>query len=396
MYNNPYLHNQASVPQSGRLVEERSLVGLISSPAESSKDIQLSTNINLNTHLGNASVGTALSTTSRGSLAVESGLQKRSLESKSSDETLAEEGSRKLQGEGGGNLCRQGCLAAQAEAGGLDARREVGALAEGEAGAVGEAGRCADGGRGRRAEAGDGGIGDDVELGANVDDVGDGKAGEGHGSNGDAGGERRADAAAGGDADLDGGTEVARGGERGLEAVAKRQRDVGVEGALGLAVGAGNGEVDAVNGGAVDGLREVVANVDAHVLADISSSGSGSGHARDADAGVLGKVLPGSLCRGEEGRVGGGVVGDGLDGEGLAALGAGTSGVVGNVDDGVAGGLVDPFPGSLGGLQGGGAAELDGDVVAGAVDGLDDVLEVGGAEETEVLGSLESQVGLDA
>lgn len=112
-----------------------------------------------------------------------------------------------------------------------------------------------------------------------------------------------------------------------------------------------------------------MANIDGHVLADGSCAGAagGGGSAADSDAGVLGEALPRGLGGSQRGGVCRGVVGDGLDGEGLAAAVAGASITFGNVDDGVGGSLVDPGPGSLGSLQGGGAIKLDGDVLGAAV-----------------------------
>lgn len=235
-----------------------------------------------------------------------------------------------------------------------------------------------------------------MQLRADGDDVGNGEAGQGGAEDGDVGGQRRGEAAAGSEADLEGGAEAVGRRDRGLEAVGQRERDVGIQRALRAASRARDAEVDAVDGGAVDLAGEVVAHVNGHVLADGSSAGARGRSAADSDAGVLGEALPRGLGGSQRGRVGRGVVGDGLDGEGLSAAVAGASIALGHVDDGVGGRLVDPGPGRLGSLQGGGAVELDGDVLGAAVDGFHDVLEVEGAEETDALVGRNGQVGVDA
>lgn len=360
------LHNQASLPQSRGSREDLGQVGLVSVSSESTKSIELNTGVNLDRDFGSAVSASSLASSASSSGKV--GSQLRRLEGNASDETLVEEGGGELQSGGWDDAGGDGDLAAQSKALGLDDGADVDALAESEARAVGQGRLDADGGGSRCGEAGDGGLGDELQLRADGDDVGDGEAGQGGAEDGDVGGQRRSEATAGSEADLEDGAEAVGRRDRGLEAVGQRERDVGVERALRVARRARDAEVDAVDGGAVDGAGEVVAHINGHILANGASAGARGRSAADSDAGVLGEALPRGLGGSQRGRVGRGVVGDGLDGEGLSAAVAGASITFGDIDDGVGGRLVDPGPGSLGSLQGGGAVELDGDVLGAAVD----------------------------
>ncbi|KAH6609065.1 nad-p-binding [Trichoderma cornu-damae] len=297
-----------------------------------SKGIELHADIDLYGHLRGAAAPTGTHAPRAGG-SVKGGAEDGGLEDEARDEALAEESSGEVQGDEGNDLGAGGDGAAHPEADGRDGRVDVGALAEDDARSVGEAGLGPDGGRGRGAEARDGRVGHDGELRADVDDAGDGESRQGDAGDGDGGGDWRRDGSARREADLDRRAKVVLGGDGGLEAVGQRERDVGVQGAPGLAVGARDAEVDAADGGAVDGAREVVAHVDADVLAHGSGAvpgGGGGGGAGDVDAGVLGEVPPPRLGGGHQGRVRRGVVGDGLDGEGLAAAVAGAGVALGH------------------------------------------------------------------